>query len=313
MKKSLKVLAILFFIAIVVGSVITVYLNNLKEEKKNKTLLSADIVNKYVVVRENNKYIIKDELNKLKNKQLKNIFYDDKNVYMYLDGEAGATILRYNVEKNKTYTIYDDNKDLSGEISRRGKFYVINNSIYDLNFKKVGDYPQISENEIISTNLKYKLVKTENTIFKKMLGDDNTIILLGTSDDSEKLYFLNDNKANLLDVNYNKDNNYYLIDDGTYLVEADKDSYFVYDVINNAKVYTSNKDYSNYVFFKTKYMCSDKDGNTIFGDFLTGEVRSILESKKKSVRVDKFMSSSDNYSVAVLLDDNKNTFYIFYL
>ena len=60
-------------------------------------------------------------------------------------------------------------------------------------------------------------------------------------------------------------------------------------------------------------MCSDKNGNTIFGDFLTGEVRSILESKKKSVRVDKFMSSSDNYSVAVLLDDNKNTFYIFYL
>ena len=58
MKKSLKVLAILFFIAIVVGLVITVYLNNLKEEKKNKTLLSADIVNKYVVVRENNKYII---------------------------------------------------------------------------------------------------------------------------------------------------------------------------------------------------------------------------------------------------------------
>lgn len=280
MKKSLKVLAILFFIAIVVGSVITVYLNNLKEEKKNKTLLSADIVNKYVVVRENNKYIIKDELNKLKNKQLKNIFYDDKNVYMYLDGEAGATILRYNVEKNKTYTIYDDNKDLSGEISRRGKFYVINNSIYDLNFKKVGDYPQISENEIISTNLKYKLVKTENTIFKKMLGDDNTASL---------------------------------IDDGTYLVEADKDSYFVYDVINNAKVYSSNKDYSNYVFFKTKYMCSDKDGNTIFGDFLTGEVRTILESKKKSVRVDKFMSSSDNYSVVVLLDDNKNTFYIFYL
>lgn len=74
----------------------------------------------------------------------------------------------------------------------------------------MGDYPQISENEIISTNLKYKLVKTENTIFKKMLGDDNTasliddtekekykpyladgntIILLGTSDDSEKLYF----------------------------------------------------------------------------------------------------------------------------
>lgn len=119
MKKSLKVLAILFFIAIVVGSVITVYLNNLKEEKKNKTLLSADVVNKYVVVRENNKYIIKDELNKIKNKQLKNIFYDDKNVYIYLDGEAGATILKYNVEKNKTYTIYDDNKDLSGEISRR--------------------------------------------------------------------------------------------------------------------------------------------------------------------------------------------------
>lgn len=84
MKKSLKVLAILFFIAIVVGSVITVYLNNLKEEKKNKTLLSADIANKYVVVRENNKYIIKDELNKLKNKQLKNIFYDDKNVYIYI-------------------------------------------------------------------------------------------------------------------------------------------------------------------------------------------------------------------------------------
>ena len=109
------------------------------------------------------------------------------------------------------------------------------------------------------------------------------------------------------------DNNYYLIGDGTYLVESDKDSYFVYDVINNTKVYTSNKDYSNYVFFKTKYMCSDKNGNTIFGDFLTGEVRSILESKKKSVRVDKFMSSSDNYSVAVLLDDNKNTFYIFYL
>lgn len=83
MKKSLKVLAILFFIAIVVGSVITVYLNNLKEEKKNKTLLSADVVNKYVVVRENNKYIIKDELNKIKNKQLKNIFYDDKNVYIF--------------------------------------------------------------------------------------------------------------------------------------------------------------------------------------------------------------------------------------
>ena len=139
------------------------------------------------------------------------------------------------------------------------------------------------------------------------------VILLGTSDDSEKLYFLNDNKASLIDVNYNKDNNYYLIDDGTYLVEVDKDSYFVYDVINNAKVYSSNKDYSNYVFFKTKYMCSDKDGNTIFGDFLTGEVRTILESKKKSVRVDKFMSSSDNYSVVVLLDDNKNTFYIFYL
>lgn len=94
MKKSLKVLAILFFIAIVVGSVITVYLNNLKEEKKNKTLLSADIVNKYVVVRENNKYIIKDELNKLKNKQLKNIFYDDKNVYMYLDGEAGGNYFK---------------------------------------------------------------------------------------------------------------------------------------------------------------------------------------------------------------------------
>ena len=80
MKKSLKVLVILFFIAIVVGSVITVYLNNLKEEKKNKTLLSADVVNKYVVVRENYKYIIKDELNKIKNKQHKNIFYDDKNV-----------------------------------------------------------------------------------------------------------------------------------------------------------------------------------------------------------------------------------------
>ena len=84
-------------------------------------------------------------------------------------------------------------------------------------------------------------------------------------------------------------------------------------VIKNTKVYTSNKDYSNYVFFKTKYMCSDKNGNTIFGDFLTGEVRSILESKKKSVRVDKFMSSSDNFSVAVLFDHNKNTFYIFYL
>lgn len=154
---------------------------------------------------------------------------------------------------------------------------------------------------------------TEKEKYKPYLADGNTIILLGTSDDSEKLYFLNDNKANLLDVNYNKDNNYYLIDDGTYLVEADKDSYFVYDVINNAKVYSSNKDYSNYVFFKTKYMCSDKDGNTIFGDFLTGEVRTILESKKKSVRVDKFMSSSDNYSVVVLLDDNKNTFYIFYL
>lgn len=246
MKKSLKVLAILFFIAIVVGSVITVYLNNLKEEEKNKTLLSADVVNKYVVVRENNKYIIKDELNKIKNKQLKNIFYDDKNVYIYLDGEAGATILKYNVEKNKTYTIYDDNKDLSGEISRRGKFYVINNSLYDLNFKKVGDYPQISENEIISTNLKYKLVKTENTIFKKMLGEDNTASLI---DDTEK----------------------------------------------------------------EKYKPYLADGNTIFGDFLTGEVRTILESKKKSVRVDKFMSSSDNYSVVVLLDDNKNTFYIFYL
>ena len=36
MKKSLKVLVILFFIAIVVGSVITVYLNNLKEKKKIK-------------------------------------------------------------------------------------------------------------------------------------------------------------------------------------------------------------------------------------------------------------------------------------
>lgn len=82
-EEKFKSISDFIFIAIVVGSVITVYLNNLKEEKKNKTLLSADVVNKYVVVRENNKYIIKDELNKIKNKQLKNIFMMIK-MYIYI-------------------------------------------------------------------------------------------------------------------------------------------------------------------------------------------------------------------------------------
>ena len=83
MKKKLKkVVLIIILIITIIGSInMIIEAKNKKDEEQkidaNKTASRED----YEIIRVNNKYTLKT--NKLGEKTLKNIFYDDKNVYLY--------------------------------------------------------------------------------------------------------------------------------------------------------------------------------------------------------------------------------------
>ena len=93
----------------------------------------------------------------------------------------------------------------------------------------------------------------------------------------------------------------------------EKINYKIQDTKTKDIVYKSIKDYENYIFSNTKFVCNDKDGNIRLVDYITKEEKKLFIKEKKKVLVDEFILSSDDFSLVVRLKDSDFTFYIFYL
>lgn len=351
MKKRIKYAILL---SALLGLIVIISSSMLKaKEKKEKELAfdrnKIDKKEIYSIKRVNNKYTIKSE--RLKNKKLSSIFYDDTNVYLYYDGEEKATLLKYNIEKGKVIILYEDSKELHGGMTKIGSHYKLGNKVFNSNFKKIKDYPDIKDNELIFPSLDKILYKTDTGISIRDLkseeekeiitNKDNEIydiysikndgkyILLSKTTDSKKEIIVLNSKYKIInsylveDLRNNEENKdkkenktYTLLDDVPYLLEETEDenkkNYKIYNANNKELIYKSSKNkYKNYIFNNTKFICNDEDDNIKLVDYVTKEEKILLNKNKKIVK--DFILASDNYSLIMHLLNDDFTFYIFYL
>ncbi len=351
MKKRIKYAILLSaFIGLIV--IISSTILKAKEEKERELAFDKNKIDKkeiYSIKRVNNKYTIKSD--KLKNKKLENIFYDDTNVYLYYDGEEKATLLKYNIEKGKVIILYEESEELHGGMTKIGSYYKLGNKIFNSKFKKTMDYPDIKDNELIFPSLDKVLYKTDTGISVKDLKtkedkeiitnkeneiydvysikNDGKYILISKTTDSKKEIVVLNNKykiinsyliENIKNKEENNDKNkiktYSLLDDVPYLLEKteeeDKKDYKIYNANNKELIYKSSKDkYKNYIFNNTKFICNDESDDIKLVDYVTKEEK-ILLNKKKNI-VQNFILASDNYSLVMHFLNENFTFYIFYL
>ncbi len=341
MKKVYKILIILLLLGIFTGAIVTVLVNHKKEqqEEKKEKEPKNDITNEtYKVKRKNNKYSISNSEGKLLNKNIQNIFYNGKVVYIYLTDEEkkdNATLLKYDVKKETTRVIYEESKEILGEIEMLGKNYIINDNIYDSNFNKIEELAYNKTDEQLFPNLKEKIVKYDKKLVKVNLETKEENIIIEDEDnkkydnflitDNSKVLILKmyeDNKIKLVELkngkktDFNivyKENNTYKLLTNKYLLETEEEedtkNYIVYDLDTNKAVYkVTTKE--KYLFYKTKILIKNEDKELVLIDYITQEENNI---GKIDLDVESFVVPEDNYTLLVHYKESSNIFYIYYL
>lgn len=343
--KKFKIIILILVIAIVALGSVNIFLDAKSNKEKEQKLDKNKIAKKddYEIVRDNNKYTLKT--NKLDDKKLKNIFYDDKNVYLYYDGDMNATLLKYNIKSEKVVILYENDETIHNDFQKIGNYYKLGNKIFDSNFKQVMDYPSIDEGGFLLPNLENELISKDGNLVIRNIetGEENVaiekkdnelyspysiktdgkyILAKKSVDDKSNIVVLDHdyNIINILNKDKDTDNkSYALLDDVPYLLEAitkdDDLSYNIYNARDMNVVYQSvdNKSYSNYIFKNTKYVCNDKKGNIILADYISNEVRTLVNKGKKDIIPSGFLMSSDNFSLVMTLLNDDLSFYVFYL
>lgn len=332
MKKFYKLFILLILLGIMVGSGINVYNNYQKQKKQKQEETHFDSKDNYTVKRKSNRYTIESTNPSFYDKEIKDFFYDDKNIYLYLTDEKEATILKYNIENNKVIVLYEDNSELLGGINKIGNKYIINNKIYNKNFKEIGDYVSPLENEKYFPDMNIKLIKNDDEIISKnietgeevrLLENTNgmydlfsisdsgkTIILKKKDDGKESLAYLDGKDVKDININYNSSNDYTLLND-QYLLEKNSESdstYKVFEIATGNNVFKSDK--SDYIFSDNHLMSSKKNNDIYIMNYETQEERVVINSKKS---IFKFICSSDSYSLVMSFVGDKSSFYIIYL
>lgn len=343
-KKKFKNIAILLIFIIFICGCINIFIDAFKEKEEEQKIDKDKIATKsdYLVVRDNNKYTLKTS--KLKDKKLSKLFYDDKNIYLYYDGKDDATLIKYNVKTSRVVILYENDSSIHNGFDKIGNYYRLGNKLFDDNFKEIGDFPPLLDGSLLLPDLKSSLVEQDGNLVIKDIDSDNYKVVLEKKEDefytpyfvrSDGEYILvlksvNDKKyLVLLDKTYNIINNiditdygddtYSLLDDVPYLLIKDvKDQDTEYRIINPrlmSLVYDSStdKDFSNFIFYNTKYVCMDKDNRVIFTDYVTKENRVLINGVKKGSVVNNFLMSSDNFSLVLTLSNDDMSFYVFYL
>lgn len=330
MKKIGKILVLLLLLGIFVGAGITVFINHEKEEK-NKSKKKTEI--NYKITRKNNKYNISNSEGKLLNKTISNIFYNGKIVYIFLSDEENTTLLKYELKTESVEVVYEENKELLGEIKRLGNNYIINNQIYDKNFKQVKEY-NINENEeMLYPNLKNKVIKRDGKIIivsqekeeetEVVVDDENKqyelfkisdnseiIVLKRIEKDKTKFSYIKDNKINETDIELKEGKEYSLIGNKYILEKEQKEKnikYNIYDIETYEKIYTNETEEAR--FYNTKLLYK-KDGKLVLKDYVNQEENTIVP---KETEVQDFIVPSDNYTLLIKYNDTNNVFYIYYL
>ena len=338
MKKVFKILIILLLLGIFTGAIVNVLINHKKEKEKEKNNKN-DIPNEtYKVKRKNNKYSVSNTEGKLLNKNIQNIFYNGKIVYIYLSDEENkenATLLKYDLKKEKTKVLYEENKEILGQIEKLGKNYVINDNIYDNNFNKVEDLTYNKTDEQLFPNLKEKIVKydkklvkinletkEENVIIENednkkydtfLITDNSKVLILKMQEDNKtKLIAIKNGKKSDFSIEYKEKNTYKLLTN-KYLLEIEENeennTYTVYDLDTNNVVY-KEKTKDKYLFYKTKILLKNENGELVLGDYITQEENYIGEFE---LDVESFIVPDDNYTLLVHYKGSNNVFYIYYL
>ena len=334
MNKKIKILILLFLLGIACGSIVTVYRNYKKEKFKNGEDTEIISKDKYKVIRKSNKYTLISNSSSFKERELSDIFYDDKNVFLYLDGGDVATLLKYNIEENKVKVLYEDSEQISGGIVNFGNYYIIKDTVYNSSFKKVSKFVDTSDNELLFPNLKYKLVKTDTGIIKRRIVDDKeeeyirnidgitydlylisndgeTVLLKRKSDEKIDLVYLdNEGEVNKVDIDFDTENDYRLLTD-KYLLEQKKENEIIkssiYDITTGNSILTSD---NNSIYSGVNLVYKDDENSVILQNYVTQEEREIFNSRKE---VNKFICSSDSFSLLLQFMNDKKSFYIIYL
>ena len=331
MKKVFKVLLILFLLGVFIGSIVSVCINYKKQKIEEEKEIKKPKQIEYKITRKNNKYSVSNKEGKLLNKNITNIFYDGNIVYIKLADENNATLLKYNVKKEETSLIYEESKEILGNIKQFGKNYIIDGNIYDKYFNKLMDKP--NDNEKLYPNLKNKLVIYDDKIVKVKLdtneekeivkNEDNKtyefisisenselVLLKQTIDSKSKLAYYNNEKVKELNIEYSPNKTYKFLGD-KYLLETEINEetlYKIYD-IEKENLILKEKTKEVYLFDSTKYLY--KNGNNIvLKDFETQEEK-IIENVNSEV--DIFKTTKDNYTLLIKYKNSDNVFYIYYL
>lgn len=344
MKKKLKkVVLIIILIITIIGSInMIIEAKNKKDEEQkidaNKTASRED----YEIIRVNNKYTLKT--NKLGEKILKNIFYDDKNVYLYYADSSTASLFKYNINKEKLVVLYENNIDIYGKVEKIGNNYRLGQKLFSSNFKEISNYPDINGSSLLLSDLKNALFVTESGLILKNTKDgnenlifentetekyqiysetveDDHILILKESEEKKHLIILDENYkiANTIEYKTDEHITYKILESGQYILEekeTDKKVFYnVYSVEDMNLVYSSieENEYTNFIFQNTKVICNDKKGNIVLFDYVSNEKRIIFNKQKEDLRVKKFVMASDNYSLIMTLDEKDTSFYLFYL
>ena len=338
MKKVFKILIILLLLGIFTGAIVNVLINHKKEKEKEKNNKN-DIPNEtYKVKRKNNKYSVSNTEGKLLNKNIQNIFYNGKIVYIYLSDEENkenATLLKYDLKKEKTKVLYEENKEILGQIEKLGKNYVINDNIYDNNFNKIEELTYNKTDEQLFPNLKEKIVKydkklvkinletkEENVIIENednkkydtfLITDNSKVLILKMQEDNKtKLIAIKNGKKSDFSIEYKEKNTYKLLTN-KYLLEIEENeennTYTVYDLDTNNVVY-KEKTKDKYLFYKTKILLKNENGELVLDDYITQEENYI---GKIELDVESFIVPDDNYTLLVHYKESNNVFYIYYL
>ena len=331
MKKVLKILLLLFFLGIFVGSIFTVCINYKKQKVEEQKEKKSPKQIEYKITRKNNKYSVSNKEGKLLNKNITNIFYDGNIVYIKLADENNATLLKYNVRKEKTDVIYEENIEILGDIEEFGKNYIINGNIYNKDFNKIMD--KTNDNEKVFPNLKSKLLIYNDKIVKVKLetkeeeeiikNDDKKtyefisisnsselILLKETTESRSTIAYYKDDKIKELNIEYSPNKIYKLLNDKYLLEKEEKEEklYKVYDIENDTLV-LKEKTNNTYLFDGTKYLY--KDNNNIYlKDYETQEEK-IIENINSDVEF--FQTTKDNYTLLIKYKESDNIFYIYYL
>lgn len=342
MNKILKRAVLIVIIIIMVFGSINMFLDA-KNEKEEEQKIDANKVaarKDYEIVRENNKYTLKS--NKLKDKNLKKAFYDDKNVYLYYSGEENSTLLKYNIKSGKVVVLYEESVDIHGKIKEIGSNYRLGNKLLDSKFNEITDYPEISNEAVLLPNLENILLSTESGLIVKNVKDGNeNLVLENTETDRYKTYdaktdgkyllaikeskekksivVLDHNYKLINTIEYKENTNYSILGDKPYLLEStlnnDKTSYIIYDAKDISVIYNSKDqdNYTQYIFEDTKTVCNDKKGNLVLFDYISKETRTLINKEKEDLNVQNFLMSSDDYSLVLTLEEDDMSFYLFYL